>query len=94
MLQIDYATLNELYNAGCIYISVTEPNPESIFKRNCYFTNTTGAPISKDVVITIQDDGFVDSNFVYYDNVQVQILANNTLNPFTSLDYADYLLTK
>ena len=94
MLQIDYAILHELYNAGCICISVTEPHAENIFKKICSFYSATGAPISKDVVITIQDDGFVDSNFVYYDNVQVQILASNTLNPFTSLDCADYLLTK
>ena len=91
MLQIDYAVLLELHNAGCIYISVTEPHAE---KRLCYLSSPTGAPISKDVVITIQDDGFVDSNFVYYDNVQVQILTRVTLKPFTSVDYADYLLTK
>lgn len=66
MLQIDYAILLELYNAGCICISVTEP----------------------------QNDGFVDSNFVYYGNVQVQILTRVAFKPFTSVDYADYLLTK
>ena len=94
MLQIDYAILPELYNAGCIYISVTKPHTENIFKKICYFSTTTEAPISKDVVITIQDDGFVDSNFVYYDNVQVQILTRIAFKPFTSVDYADYLLTK
>lgn len=66
MLQIDYAILHELYNAGCICISVTEPHTQNIFK----------------------------SNFVYYDNVQVQILTRVTSKPFTSVDYADYLLTK
>ena len=94
MLQIDYAILHELYNAGCIYISVTKPHTENIFKKICYFSTTTEAPISKDVVITIQDDGFVDSNFVYYDNVQVQILTRVAFKPFTSVDHADYLLTK
>ena len=94
MLQIDYAVLHELYNAGCICICVTEPHKENAFKKICYLSNALEAPISKDVVITIQDDGFVDSNFVYYDNVQVQILTRIALNPFTSLDYADYLLTK
>lgn len=94
MLQIDYATLNELDNAGCICICVTEPHKEDAFKKICYISTALAAPIVKDGIITIHDDGFVDSNFVYYDNVQVQILVNNTLNPFTSLDYADYLLTK
>lgn len=70
MLQIDYAVLHKLHNAGCIYIRVTELHTENIFKtKYCYSSTLTGAPISKDVVITIQDDGFVDSNFVYYDNV-------------------------
>ena len=90
MLQIDYATLNELDNAGCIWICVTEPHKENAFK----ISNALEAPIAKDEIITIHDDGFVDNDLQYYDNVQVQILANNTLNPFTSLDYADYLLTK
>ena len=94
MLQIDYATLNELYNARCICICVTEPHKENAFKKLCYLSTVLEAPIAKDEIITIHDDGFVDSDLQYYDNVQVQILANNTLNPFTSLDYADYLLTK
>lgn len=33
MLQIDYAILRELHNAGCIYISVTKPHTENIFKK-------------------------------------------------------------
>ncbi len=94
MLQIDYATLNELDNAGCICICVTEPHKENAFKKICYLSNALEAPIAKDEIITIHDDGFVDNDLQYYDNVQVQILASNTLNPFTSLDYADYLLTK
>ena len=94
MLQIDYATLNELDNAGCIWIYVTRPHKEDAFKKICYLSTALTAPIAKDEIITIHDDGFVDSDLQHYDNVLVQILANNTLNPFTSLDYADYLLTK
>lgn len=94
MLQIDYATLNELDNAGCIWICVTRPHKENAFKKICYLATALVAPIAKDGIITIHDDGFVDNDLQYYDNVQVQILVNNTLNPFTSLDYADYLLTK
>ena len=92
MLQIDYATLHD--NAGCICICVIEPQTETAFKKICYLATAWTAPIAKDGIITIRDNGFVDNDLQYYDNVQVQILANNTLNPFTSLDYADYLLTK
>jgi hypothetical protein len=94
MLQIDYATLNELDNAGYICIRVIRPYKENAFKKICYLSSALTAPIAKDEIITINDNGFVDNDLQYYDNVQVQILVNNTLNPFTSLDYAAYLLTK